>query len=249
MEPAGSSPPSCSLREVSSCGRSRWQARTRRKRRRRCGATRCSCRCTTSCSCSSSSPDSPRCSSLRVCTDKTRIGRSCSSCSSTFRHGCLAALVPASGQLLGASSIIVKNVLGDWMHLATSDRSRTLATRVMVLVVAVLALWFWAEEQKTLVDLLLIGYNGIAQFLPGTVLAFGWRRTTGAGVGAGIVAGLIALAFLAAKGMPTVAGLNNGLVALAINTAVCVCVSLLTRAPLEAHLDEFADAAREPRPS
>lgn len=163
--------------------------------------------------------------------------------------GCLAALVPASGQLLGASSIIVKNVLGDWMHLATSDRSRTLATRVMVLVVAVLALWFWAKEQKTLVDLLLIGYNGIAQFLPGTVLAFGSRRTTAAGVGAGIVAGLIALALLAAKGLPTVSGFNNGLVALAINTAVCVCVSLLTRPPRDAHLDEFAAAARESQPS
>lgn len=163
--------------------------------------------------------------------------------------GCLAALIPASGQLLAAASIVVKNVLGDWLNVATSDRSRTTATRVLVLVVAVLALWFWASAQRTLVDLLLIGYNGVAQFFPGTVLAFSWRRTTAFGVGSGIVAGLATLAVLAKLGMATVGGFNVGLVALAVNLGVCVGVSLVSPAPHAAELDDFALAAREPGPS
>jgi SSS family solute:Na+ symporter len=163
--------------------------------------------------------------------------------------GCLAALIPASGQLLGAASIIVKNVLGDWLQVATSDRARTTATRALVLVVAVLALWFWIVAKRTLVDLLLIGYNGVSQFFPGTVLAFCWRRTTAFGVSAGILSGLGLLAVLAMRGDATVAGFNDGLVALVVNTAACIGASALSRPPAATALDEFAAVAREPERS
>lgn len=159
--------------------------------------------------------------------------------------GCLAALIPASSQLLAASSIVVKNVMGDWLSLATGDRERTRATRVVVLVVAVAALWFWASEKATLVDLLLIAYNGIAQFFPGLVLAFLWRRATAWGVSAGILVGMAALALIAKDGLPTLAGFNVGLIALGANLVACVCVSLLSAPPDAVHLDEFDRVARE----
>jgi SSS family solute:Na+ symporter len=101
------------------------------------------------------------------------------------------------------------------------------------------------SAQRTLVDLLLIGYNGVTQFFPGAVLAFCWRRTTALGVGAGIVAGLAMLAVMATLGDATLAGFNNGLVALAINAAVCVGVSMLSRPPSGERLDEFAAVAQE----
>ena len=58
--------------------------------------------------------------------------------------GSLAALVPASAQLLGAASIFAKNVLGTF-GIATSDAHRMFATRALVLVVAALALGFWLK--------------------------------------------------------------------------------------------------------
>ncbi|HEV2038220.1 MAG TPA: sodium:solute symporter family protein [Candidatus Eremiobacteraceae bacterium] len=157
--------------------------------------------------------------------------------------GCLAALIPASSQLLAAASVVGKNVLGDWLQVATSDAARTRATRILVIIVALLALAFWAYEKTTLVNLLLIAYSGMTQLLPGVVLAFAWRRTSAWGVGAGIVAGLVVLAVVTTRGLTTLGGLNIGFLALVANAAVCVGVSLYSRAPEAAYVDEFAAAA------
>lgn len=145
--------------------------------------------------------------------------------------GSLAALVPASAQLLGAASIFAKNVLGTF-GIATSDAHRMFATRALVLVVAALALGFWLEGARTLVELILIYYNGITQFAPGVVAAFLWRRATAWGVAAGILVGL-ALAIALTNSATTPWGLNAGFIALTANVAVMVAVSLLTpnRAP------------------
>ncbi|HEY1654188.1 MAG TPA: sodium:solute symporter family protein [Candidatus Tumulicola sp.] len=142
--------------------------------------------------------------------------------------GSLAALIPASALLLGAASIFAKNVLGAF-GIATGDAARMLATRILVIVVALLALVFWIGEQKTLVELILIYYNGVTQFAPGVVAAFVWRRATAWGVATGILAGLFAAYWLThAATAPW--GLNAGLVALFANVVVMTAVSLLTPA-------------------
>ncbi|MDQ2816856.1 MAG: sodium:solute symporter family protein [Candidatus Eremiobacteraeota bacterium] len=143
--------------------------------------------------------------------------------------GCLAALVPAASQTLAAASIISKNVLGDWLGLALTDRGRLRATRVLVLITAACALALWLGAKTTLVDLLLIGYNGITQFFPGVVLGLVWPRASAWGVGAGIIVGIGIVAWSAAAAMPTIAQLNSGLVALGANALVCIGVSLATR--------------------
>jgi SSS family solute:Na+ symporter len=139
--------------------------------------------------------------------------------------GSLAALIPASAQLLGAASIFSKNVLGE-LGIATSDHARTLATRVLVVVVALLALGFWLEEQRTLVELILIYYNGVVQFLPGVLAAFVYPRASAWSIAAGIIAGFGLVILFTQSGMP-LWGVNPGLVALAGNVAVTLAVSLL----------------------
>jgi len=145
--------------------------------------------------------------------------------------GTLAALVPAAGQLLAAASIVGKNVFADY-GIARDPVAQTRTTRVLVLVVALLAFGFWAYNRQTLVGLLLIGYNGIAQLVPGVVLGVTSRRPSALPVGAGIVAGLVTLVYFA---WPTAqvsgkivapphttfyTGINTGLIALAINIVV-----------------------------
>jgi SSS family solute:Na+ symporter len=161
--------------------------------------------------------------------------------------GCLAALIPASAQLLGAASVLVKNVLGDWLGVATTDGSRTAATRWLVAGTAALALWLWLHERTTLVNLLLVAYNGITQFFPGVVAGLVWRRATAWGVAAGILSGLGVLAAGAIRHAAW-GGLNAGFVALAINVAVCVAVSLVTRPAPAEHLEAFAQAVRTAPP-
>ena len=141
--------------------------------------------------------------------------------------GALAALVPVSGQLLGAASVLSKNVLGDLLHVAESDRARTTATRICVLVIAVLALTLWLLAKTTLVDLLLIYYNGITQMLPGVVFALTWPRVKAFAVAAGIAAGLITIIVL--RHSPNVAGFNVGFLGLVINLIVCVGLTLLVK--------------------
>ncbi|MGH7708222.1 MAG: sodium:solute symporter family protein [Vulcanimicrobiaceae bacterium] len=142
--------------------------------------------------------------------------------------GVLAGLVPAAAQVLGAASVFTKNVLGDVFGIATSDEQRTLTTRILVLVVAGLALGFWLVAKTTLVGLLLIGYSGVTQFFPGVVFSLVWRRATALGVGAGIVAGIATVAYFAATKQPSMDGINTGFFALLINVVVCVVVSLIS---------------------
>ncbi len=142
--------------------------------------------------------------------------------------GALAALVPASALLLAGASVITKNVAGDWLGIATGDRARTMLTRVLVLVVAVLALGFWLGARRTVVELLLLYYNGITQFAPGVIASFLWKRATAWGVGLGIAAGLLVAVPLAELNI-TPWGINVGLLGLAANIVVLIGVSLLRK--------------------
>jgi solute:Na+ symporter, SSS family len=133
--------------------------------------------------------------------------------------GVLAGLVPASVQILAAASIVAKNIFADH-GVARDDAAQTRLTRVLVLVVALLAFAFWALAKTTLVGLLLIAYNGITQLFPGVILGLAPRRPPAFAVGAGIVAGVLMLIWFALTGTGQVAGINTGLVALAVNALV-----------------------------
>ena len=144
--------------------------------------------------------------------------------------GALAALVPASALLLAAASAITKNVAGDAFGIATSDAARTAMTRVLVIVVALLALGVWLAARRTVVELLLLYYNGTAQCFPGVAAAFLWPRANAWGVGAGVAAGIaVAIPLAAANVSPL--GINPGLVGVAANVAVLFVVSLASKAP------------------
>lgn len=139
--------------------------------------------------------------------------------------GALAALVPASALLLAGASVITKNVAGDAFGMATSDSARTMLTRVLVLIVAFLALGVWLTAQRTVVELLLLYYNGITQFAPGVMASFLWRRLTAWGVASGLAAGLAVAIPLAALNISPW-GINPGFVALIANVVVMIAVSM-----------------------
>jgi solute:Na+ symporter, SSS family len=139
--------------------------------------------------------------------------------------GALAALIPASALILAGSSVITKNVAGDLFGIATGDAARTRLTRALVIVVALLALGVWLVAQKTVVEMLLLYYNGVTQFFPGVAAIFLWPRATAWGVGAGIIAGLAVAIPLAALN-ETPWGINPGFVGLLANVVVLAVVSL-----------------------
>lgn len=96
---------------------------------------------------------------------------------------------------------------------------------MLVVVVALLALGVWLAAQRTVVELLLLYYNGVTQFAPGVVATFIWRRVTAWSVAAGIVIGLAVAIPLAALNISPW-GVNPGFLALAANVATLIAVSL-----------------------
>lgn len=138
--------------------------------------------------------------------------------------GSLAALVPACALLLAAASVFVKNVLGDAFNLATADDARTRATRVTIACIAVLSLLLWIFYKATLVDLLLLYYNGVTQFMPGFVFALIWPRTSARSIGAGIAGGFAVALFLWHHQFSP-GGFNAGFLALLVNVAIVALVS------------------------
>ena len=151
--------------------------------------------------------------------------------------GSLCALVPATALVLSAASIAAKNLLGSVFKIALDDRSRLAATRWFVVAIGLLALGLWIEYKTTLVQLLLLYYNGVTQFFPAFAFGFLWKRTTAWGVSCGILAG-IAFAIYGSIESVSPGGLNVGFVALAINVAVLVAVSLATQRTLEVPRDQ-----------
>ncbi|MDQ2864771.1 MAG: sodium:solute symporter family protein [Candidatus Eremiobacteraeota bacterium] len=144
--------------------------------------------------------------------------------------GSLCALVPASAMLLSAGSIVAKNIVGDVFGKALDDRSRVMTTRAMVVALGLLALGLWLIFKATLVELLLLYYNGVTQFAPAFIFGFLWRRTTALAVALGIACGLALALYLAASNVAPY-GINAGFLGLALNVAIVVVVSLLRPSP------------------
>jgi SSS family solute:Na+ symporter len=161
--------------------------------------------------------------------------------------GSLSALVPVSAQLLGASGLVVKNVFIDLFKWNASDAQRTALMRALVLVLAAAALVMWALYKTTLVQLLLIAYNGMAQFIPGLIAAFWWRRASAWGIGVGIAVGIAVLALTAQVPMPF--GINIGVIALAANFVAAALVSFATPPPHAEIVDRFQNAASPEAPN
>jgi solute:Na+ symporter, SSS family len=142
--------------------------------------------------------------------------------------GALTAMVPAAILILTAATLFAKNVCRPILAPAMTDQQVAKLAKITVLVITVAALFSAIYSSTTLVDLVLVGYAGVAQFIPGVVLGLYSKRATMPGIFAGMVTGvLIAVLLMVSKHDP-IMGLNAGFIALCFNFAVVAAVSLLT---------------------
>jgi len=103
-------------------------------------------------------------------------------------------------------------------------------SRAMVLPITAAALLFALVLPRALVNLLLIGYDGVSQFFPGVVLGLFWKRVTSVGVISGLLTGLALVVALVFGGHDPIFGINAGFVALVANVIITVVVSILSGA-------------------
>ena len=144
--------------------------------------------------------------------------------------GALTAMVPAAILLLTAATLFAKNLYRPLFAPAMSDERVARLARAMVVVLGATSLGLAIHGASTLVSLLLTGYAMVTQFFPGVVLGLYWRRVTATGVFIGMIVGVLVAVVLMSTHRDPIVGLNAGFVALCINFAVTIAVSLATRA-------------------
>jgi SSS family solute:Na+ symporter len=142
--------------------------------------------------------------------------------------GMLAALVPGSLMLIGASTLLAENIYRPLSRSATPSQVQLVA-RVLVWVIAAITLFFSANSNATIVALLLMGYNFVTQFFPAVILGvFTKRGANRIGAISGILVGVIMVAIFSLTGTSIIWGLNSGFLAVIANAIVVLAVSAAT---------------------
>lgn len=158
--------------------------------------------------------------------------------------GTLAASMSSGDSILhSAASIGVRDGVSRVAHMRgrdLDDRREQFLIRVLVVVLGVVAFYFAAGTEASIVGLLLASYGGVAQIFPLMFAAFYWPRANGAGALSGLLAGLVVnTTFLLRPDWRPVADLHEGVYGLFANVAVLVLVSLATKPPDEERVRAF----------
>ncbi len=149
--------------------------------------------------------------------------------------GAVTAMVPAGMLLLGAATLVAKNLYRPMRSRPVSEPQLMRASRGFMLLIAVAALVLALWSPNELVRLLILGYDGVAQLFPGIVLGVFAPRVTFRPVTAGLVAGIAVVIALVWTGNDPFKGRNAGCVGLAANALVALAVLALANgwAPAE----------------
>jgi SSS family solute:Na+ symporter len=124
--------------------------------------------------------------------------------------GALTAMVPAAMLLLVAATLFSKNFIRPIFAPSMTDDQVAKLARVLVVIISALALYFAIHSSPTLVQLLLLGYAGMTQFLPGVLLGLYWKRVNLTGVFTGMFFGVLMVAFLVLTKRDPFLGINAG---------------------------------------
>ncbi|MEU3960568.1 sodium:solute symporter family protein [Streptomyces buecherae] len=136
----------------------------------------------------------------------------------------LSSIVPMAVFMLVIGTMWGRSVLGLVPRLASRQK---LGSQVVVVVAGALALLLTYTAPNTLVRLSLISYEGMAQLVPMLLVGLAWRRMTLYGALSGLVVGATLVSVLVFTDRDPLWGVNAGLLALAVNLAVALAVSLL----------------------
>lgn len=171
-------------------------------------------------------------------------------------HGWLAALVggvilagilaatmsTADSQLLAASSSASQNLCQDFLHIKMSEKTAMIVARVSVVVISVIAAFIASDQNSSVFEIVSFAWAGFgAAFGPVVLLALFWRRSTGKGALAGMIAGG-AMIFIWKFLLNPLGGLwkiYELLPAFLVALAVNVVVSLLDKAPSKEITDTY----------
>ncbi|WP_067605503.1 sodium:solute symporter family protein [Enteractinococcus helveticum] len=137
-----------------------------------------------------------------------------------------------------AASIVVRDFISHVKKEALKDSVAVSITKWCVVIISALAFILAVLNVQTIVQLFLIAYGIVIQFLPITFATLFWRRATFAGVMSGMLAGLgVTIYFTFVQ--PTPFDIEPGLWGVAVNTICLVMISLFTKPMAREHTERF----------
>ena len=165
-----------------------------------------------------------------------------------FICGILAAIMStADSQLLVCSSAVSTDIYKDILKPDADDKKVLQVGRITTLVVAVIAAFIAWDPNSSIMGLVSDAWAGLgAAFGPLVVMSLFWKRTNLPGAVAGLVSGAATvlvwdyLPLVGGQTLSAATGLYSLLVGFIISLACIVIVSLATKAPSDAILDQFA---------
>jgi SSS family solute:Na+ symporter len=155
--------------------------------------------------------------------------------------GVLTALVPGSMMLIAASTLFANNIYRKVMP-ETEGRSVSRIAKLAAPLIAMVAVYFTINGGNSIVALLIMGYSIVTQLFPPLVASLLPNNpVTRQGAMAGILVGVITVAVVVTTktsiatlfpgASPLVAGINTGFIALTLNVATMIAVSVFSRVP------------------
>ncbi|MBQ1399273.1 MAG: sodium/proline symporter [Lachnospiraceae bacterium] len=172
------------------------------------------------------------------------------------QHGVLAAIVAglilagilaatmstADSQLLAASSSVTQNIIGGLFGKKLEQKTNLIIARVTVSVIAVVGMVIARDPNSSVFGIVSFAWAGFgAAFGPLMLLSLFWKRTTRAGALAGMIGGG-AMIFIWKFGVRPLGGALNIyelLPAFIVSIVLIIVVSLATKAPEKAIVEEF----------
>ncbi|MCY9592028.1 sodium:solute symporter family protein [Paenibacillus chitinolyticus] len=153
--------------------------------------------------------------------------------------GLLTGVVPGSLLLMAASTAIAKNIY-QVIFPATTDAQLSRVAKLIVPVIALVCMFYAIFNSSTIMTLLLMGYNFVTQLFPPLLASLVNKRFfTKQGAAAGMLVGVSTVIIITLNdltiaqlfpGLPqAIQELNIGFIAVLLNTAVLILVSMLTR--------------------
>ncbi|MGE5631870.1 MAG: sodium/proline symporter PutP [Caulobacteraceae bacterium] len=160
--------------------------------------------------------------------------------------GILAATISSSDSyLLIAASAFSKNIYQGIMKKDASDKAVLVASRVTLLVIALIAMIIALDENSVIFKVVSFAWAGFgATFGPIMLFSLFWKRVTRSGAIAGMLAGggMVFIWKLILKPMGGILGIYELFPAFVISCIVIVVVSLLSKEPSKEIQDEFEKA-------
>jgi SSS family solute:Na+ symporter len=163
-----------------------------------------------------------------------------------FCAGALAASMSTGDALVhGAASIAVEDVYSGVRKNTMSQHDKRTLIRWLAVAVGILGYAIALNTKLSLVGILLAAYGAVVQLAPPVYAAFLWKRTTAAGVVAGLLVGITVTGILLVKPEWRPFDLHEGLVGLVANVVTLLLVSLATKPPDRDHVLEWYATSRK----